>query len=91
MRVTTRMLTQHTAANIMANADAMQQTQRQLTTGKRILRPGDDPAGAAFGVRLRSQNLRDDQYLRNIEQSRTWLDTTDSVLGDIGDLLGRAR
>ena len=91
MRVTTRMLTQHTAANIMANADAMQQTQRQLTTGKRILRPGDDPAGTSFGVRLRSQNLRDDQYLRNIEQSRTWLDTTDSVLGDIGDLLGRAR
>lgn len=91
MRVTTRMLTQHTAANIMANADAMQQTQRQLTTGKRILRPGDDPAGAAVGVRLRSQNLRDEQYLRNIEQSRTWLDTTDSVLGDIGDLLGRAR
>jgi len=85
------MLTQHTAANIMANADAMQQTQRQLTTGKRILRPGDDPAGAAVGVRLRSQNLRDEQYLRNIEQSRTWLDTTDSVLGDIGDLLGRAR
>ena len=91
MRVTTRMLTQHTAANIMANADAMQQTQRQLTTGKRILRPGDDPAGAAAGVRLRSQNLRDEQYLRNIQQSRTWLDTTDSVLGDIGDLLGRAR
>ncbi len=91
MRVTTRMLTQHTAANIMANAEAMQQTQRQLTTGKRILRPGDDPAGAALGVRLRSQNLRDDQYLRNIQLARTWLDTTDSVLGDIGDLLGRAR
>lgn len=91
MRVTTRMLTQHTAANIMANADAMQQTQRQLATGKRLLRPGDDPAGAAVGVRLRSQNLRDEQYLRNIEQSRSWLDTTDSVLGDIGELLGRAR
>ncbi|NCA14815.1 MAG: flagellar hook-associated protein 3 [Proteobacteria bacterium] len=29
--------------------------------------------------------------MRNIEHARTWLDTTDRVLSDIGDLLGRAR
>lgn len=91
MRVTTRMLTSQVASQIMANAEAMQQTQRQLTSGKRITRPGDDPAAAAAGVRLRAQQSRDAQYLRNIEHARTWLDTTDRVLSDIGDLLGRAR
>ena len=55
------------------------------------LGPGDDPAAAAAGVRLRAQQSRDAQYLRNIEHARTWLDTTDRVLSDIGDLLGRAR
>jgi len=91
MRVTTRMLTSQVASQILANAEAMQQTQRQLTSGKRITRPGDDPAAAAAGVRLRAQQSRDAQYLRNIEHARTWLDTTDRVLSDIGDLLGRAR
>lgn len=91
MRVTTRMLTSQVASQILANAEAMQQTQRQLTSGKRITRPGDDPAAAAAGVRLRAQQSRDAQYLRNIEHARTWLDGTDRVLSDIGDLLGRAR
>ena len=91
MRVTTRMLTSQVASQILANAEAMQQTQRQLTSGKRITRPGDDPAAAAAGVRMRAQQSRDAQYLRNIEHARTWLDTTDRVLSDVGDLLGRAR
>ncbi len=91
MRVTTRMLTSQVASQILANAEAMQQTQRQLTSGKRITRPGDDPAAAAAGVRMRAQQSRDSQYLRNIEHARTWLDTTDRVLSDTGDLLGRAR
>ncbi len=91
MRVTTRMLTSQVASQILANAEAMQQTQRQLTSGKRITRPGDDPAAAASSVRLRAQQSRDAQYLRNIEHARTWLETTDRVLSDIGDLLGRAR
>lgn len=91
MRVTTRMLTSQVASQILANAEAMQQTQRQLTSGKRITRPGDDPAAAAAGVRMRAQQSRDAQYLRNIEHARTWLDTTDRVLSDTGDLLGRAR
>ena len=91
MRVTTRMLTSQVASQILANAEAMQQTQRQLTSGKRITRPGDDPAAAAAGVRMRAQQSRDAQYLRNIEHARTWLSTTDRVLSDTGDLLGRAR
>jgi len=85
------MLTSQVASQILANAEAMQQTQRQLTSGKRITRPGDDPAAAAAGVRMRAQQSRDAQYLRNIEHARTWLDTTDRVLSDVGDLLGRAR
>jgi len=85
------MLTSQVASQILANAEAMQQTQRQLTSGKRITRPGDDPAAAAAGVRMRAQQSRDAQYLRNIEHARTWLDTTDRVLSDTGDLLGRAR
>jgi flagellar hook-associated protein 3 FlgL len=85
------MLTSQVASQILANAEAMQQTQRQLTSGKRITRPSDDPAAAAAGVRLRAQQSRDAQYLRNIEHARTWLATTDRVLSDIGDLLGRAR
>lgn len=91
MRVTTRMLTSQVASQILANAEAMQQTQRQLTSGKRITRPGDDPAAAAASVRIRAQQARDAQYLRNIEHARTWLDTTDRVLSDVGDMLGRAR
>ncbi len=91
MRVTNRMLVETVVRNLQHNLDALNQIQNQVSSGKRVTRPSDDPEAAALGVRLRHEKATGDQFLRNVEQARSWLTASDQALGDIGDALSRIR
>jgi flagellar hook-associated protein 3 FlgL len=68
-----------------------QKLQEELSSGRRVNRPGDDPAAAAASMKLRSQKRADEQYLRNIEDSSGRLEVTDDSLVQISSLVRRAR
>jgi flagellar hook-associated protein 3 FlgL len=91
MRVTNRMLMETILANIHRNVEALDRTQHQVSSGKRVTRPGEDPVAAGLGVRLRTERGAQDQYLRNIDQARTWLAATDQALGEASNTLQRIR
>lgn len=67
------------------------QTQQQLSTGKRINNPADDPSGAVNVLDLTQALALTDQYQRNISQAKTRLETEDTVLTSATDLIQRAR
>jgi flagellar hook-associated protein 3 len=61
----------------------------QITTGKRINRPSDDPVDFADAVNLRNQYVNTAQYVDNIVKADRRLETTDARLNDVSLQLTR--
>jgi flagellar hook-associated protein 3 FlgL len=91
MRVTTAAASRHALQNLQAALGDVQNLQNQLSSGKAIQRPSDDPSGALVAMRNRSEIRRQDQYGRNAEDGLGWLATTDTALTSASDLMRRAR
>jgi len=66
-------------------------TQNQLSTGKRINSPSDDPTGAARLVGLSESAKTTAQYQDNILAARSRLELEEGALGSVGDALLRVR
>ncbi len=69
----------------------LSEAQRTLSTGKRINSPSDDPIGIAMGLGLRRDQSATAAWGRNVEDSQTWLGTTDGALGQALEVVQRAR
>ena len=65
--------------------------QTQLTSGKRISQPSDDPTGAARAERALIEELRGQATLRSVEASRNAMTLAESGLGDAVELAQTAR
>lgn len=56
--------------------------QEQIATGKRIIRPGDDPTGAALIVDFRNSIEQNKQYVKQAESAESFLQSTETALLD---------
>ncbi len=63
----------------------------KLSSGMRINRAGDDPAGLAVSEKLRSQVRGLRQAARNIEDATSFIQTTEGYLQETQDILHRVR
>ncbi|MGR3292736.1 MAG: flagellar hook-associated protein FlgL [Candidatus Scalindua sp.] len=78
-----------TLANVQKATSNMSKLQEQISTGKRVNRPSDDPAAARKILSLRSEDLRLNQYASNIQTATQALDFSASVLQNTSDILQR--
>lgn len=69
---------------------SLAQSQRQTSTGKRIMSPSDDPVGVAIALGLRRDQGATEVWRRNVNDSLTWLNTTDGALSQALDVVQRA-
>ena len=81
-RVTQMGLQRASLAHLQDNLSRMASLQEQLTSGKVLSRPSDDPAGTVDAMRLRSSQRATAQHSRNAADGDGWLTTVDSALGD---------
>ncbi|WP_448059107.1 flagellar hook-associated protein FlgL [Cellulomonas hominis] len=79
-RVTQATVRQSTLANLQANLNKMSDLQAQMSSGKKINLPSDDPAGASDMMRLRSEQRVLTQYTRNAQDGNAWLTTVDTAI-----------
>lgn len=91
LRVTSNMMSSQLMLNINRNARAMNDTQLQLATGRKINKPSDDPVGITYSLRYRAELSSNEQYKSNVDSALSWLDYNDTVLGQAGDVLQRLR
>lgn len=91
MRVTSRSLVDNVVRQLQSNAQTLDQIQNQVSTGKKITRPADDPVGTWKALRMRRDHADDTQLLRNVDEARNWLTANDQSLSQINDSLGRLR
>ncbi|HEY5141209.1 MAG TPA: flagellar hook-associated protein FlgL [Methylococcales bacterium] len=89
MRISTSWA-QKTAVNAMLDQQSkLQQTQMQLSTGKKILTPSDDPAAAARIIDFNQSITQTQQYQSNSDAARQRLSMEDGVLQNATTLLQR--
>lgn len=91
MRITNKMLSNSFLSDMRTNLSNMQQLQKQMSTGKEISKPSDDPFKVARSMQLNSDITSNGQYNSNIKDTINWLSTTDTALGQVGDDLQRIR
>lgn len=65
--------------------------QEQLSSGRRILRPSDDPTGAARALTLRSSLSRSDRIRNTVAAGETQLESAGATLQHSSELLTRSR
>ncbi|MBL4932902.1 flagellar hook-associated protein FlgL [Clostridium paridis] len=91
MRVTNRMLSNNYLNDMRTNLTNMQKMQSQLSSGKEIRRPSDNPFKVARSMQLTSDMATNTQYNENIKDTINWLDATDTSLGQVNESLQRVR
>ena len=91
MRITSANAFDSSLSNLQRRQQALSQSQEQLTSGKRVLRPSDDPAAAAAAERALAAASRSTAQLRALDSSRNAMQMSESALGDAGELLQQAR
>ncbi|MBF0170576.1 MAG: flagellar hook-associated protein FlgL [Nitrospinae bacterium] len=80
-RITNRMMYDNTLYNTFRNNQGLLASQEQLSSGKRINKPSDDPIGMMEVLKLRTVIGRQDQYIRVMGNADATLSAADSILG----------
>lgn len=91
MRLSTLQIFNQGVGAIREKQAQVAKTSLQLSNGKRILSPSDDPTGAVQSVEFRSAIQTTEQYQKNITQAKARLNLEESVLEGIGSNLQRVR
>ena len=75
--------------NYSQNVSGLRESMSKLSSGSRITNAGDDPAGIAMSERLRVQTRNTSAAVNNVENKVNYLQTADSWLQKIQDMMGR--
>jgi flagellar hook-associated protein 3 FlgL len=91
VRITQSMLTNNSLRNISQSYGRLEKYQEQLSTGKKISRPSDDPVVAMKGMHYRTSLTEIEQFQRNLAEAYTWMDNSEAALDHATQVLQRAR
>ena len=91
MRVSTSWMQQQSVGSMLERQGDLSDLNIQLSTGKRINQPSDDPVGAARALDLSHLTADVAQYQRNITTANARLGLEDQTLSNVTNVLGRVR
>jgi flagellar hook-associated protein 3 FlgL len=89
MRISSSQIFQRGIDAIQSQQQSLFKVQQQLSTGKRILTPADDPSGAVQGLQYRTSIAATDQYQRNADLAEQRLRVEEFALDGTTDSLHR--
>src|ERR1700733_4912771 len=90
-RITNQMSSQMTLSGIETALDRLDTTQQELSTGKSINQPSDNPAGTALALQLNTQLSNLTSYSNNVTDGTGWATAQSSALADITSRLRRVQ
>lgn len=91
MRITMQMFYDRFLSDMHKNMEAIFRSHEQLSTGKRINRPSDDPTAMSRVVGYKTEISSVEQYKRNTIAARNSLESIDSSLMNLNNIITRAR
>ena len=90
-RVTNQAQQANSLQNIFRITENLFKAQQEIASGKRIIRPSDDPAGIRDSLLLRTGISQSSQYVRNIDNNRIYMQASESALETVDINLIRAK
>lgn len=91
MRITNNTLTGNYLRNLSRNLEQMQKYQNQLSSGKEVSKPSDNPMLVSKIMNLDNTIGENEQYSKTINSAMDWINTADGALGNVTDTLQRVR
>jgi flagellar hook-associated protein 3 FlgL len=90
-RITNQMTAEMTLANLTQAMDRLDTTQQELSSGKRINEPSDDPYGTSLSLQLQGQLAQLDSFNKNVDDGTAWAQAASSSLSSIDTMVQRVR
>ncbi len=88
MRITNKMMSGNSLANINTNKEYLDKLNNQMATEKKITRPSDDPIIAIRALRLRSNLSEISQYYgANVPDAQAWVEVTQTAINSTKEML----
>jgi flagellar hook-associated protein 3 FlgL len=72
-------------------ANQLNLTQQRISSGKQIQQPSDDPFGTSMALQYSGDLAQNQQYQSNVSDAQGWQSTVDTALGNVNDIVLRAR
>ena len=91
MRITEGINYQTLLQDIARAQERVQTAQNQVSSGKKVTAPSDNPTAAADIVRLTGENSEAEQYSRNLTFAKSKLQVTDDVIDGVEKMVERVR
>lgn len=90
-RITNQMAAQTTLAGIESALDRLDTTQQELSSGKSINQPSDNPSGTALTLQLNNDLSNLTGYNNNVTDGTGWTTAQTSALSDITNAVQRVQ
>lgn len=91
MRIADKMAFEQVKGNIGKNRSHMAELQNQAATQKRVTKPSDDPLAASRVLSSRIDLQGNNQFSKSLTYAKSFLEFSDQSLGELGDILVRAK
>jgi flagellar hook-associated protein 3 FlgL len=91
MRISTAQLFQQRVTAMQNQQADLAHTELQLSTGRRLVSPSDDPAASLRNLQLLDHQTQNEQYIKNIDTAQGRLELEEGALASGVDLLQRVR
>ncbi|MFT5720196.1 MAG: flagellar hook-associated protein 3 FlgL [Motiliproteus sp.] len=91
MRISTQQIYNSGVSNMQTGQTALAKTQEQISTGKNLNRPSDDPVAAAQILKLRREISAGETYADNIAVSQRRLEQEETVVAQVKDASDRIK
>jgi flagellar hook-associated protein 3 FlgL len=91
MRITQGMITDRLVSSLGTTQSRLATLQEQAASGNRITKPSDDALGTHDALRRRDELGQLSVFKGAADDATGWLETTDSTLQNVTDLIHRAR
>ena len=91
MRITNSVTTTTFMRNLNRNLNQMQKYHNQLSSGKLVSKPSDNPMLVSKIMSLNNNIMQNEQYGTNIKDTIGWVDTQDTTLNNVSGTLNRIR
>lgn len=89
MRISTNQIHESGVRDMQRINQDLAQTQAQISSGKRLIRPSDDPVGASRIVDLNREVAQRATFIRNTENAESLIEQEESVLTRVIDITQR--
>lgn len=91
MRITQTMLVRNTLQRVNQNKTTLNDLNRSLATGRRVIESSDDPVSFSKVARFKTSIKQSEQFIRNINDANGWVNVTASAMDQLVSLISDAK